>query len=70
MYVTFEDGIPLSVIYKDIESRPIMITIPMIYSHYENNNIYGISMLASGVNDDFNNWHRLANFEVIIIYNK
>lgn len=63
----FNDGTPLSVIYKDIESHPIMITIPMVYLQYASN-IYGISILASGVNDDFSNWHRLVDFDVIIIY--
>ena len=45
-----------------------MVTIPMIYLQYGSSNYYGISIIASGVNDDFNNWHRLTNFEVIIIY--
>lgn len=40
----------------------------MIYLQHNSDSIYGISILASGVNDDFSNWHRLVNFDVIIIY--
>lgn len=64
----FNDGTPISVIYKDTKSHPIMIVIPMVFLQYASSNIYGISILASGVNDDFSNWHRLTNFEIIIMY--